>query len=107
MVTFGNRMREARKKADLTLEELAEKLDTTKATLSRYENNKRIPDILIVNKISNVLNVDINYLLGNSDNPTEEIQTIAAHKEGEVFTEDELKDIEEFKNFVRSRRKRR
>ena len=64
MVTFGSRMRSVRRQADLTLEELAEKLQTTKATLSRYENNKRYPDINILKEIARVLDVDINYLLG-------------------------------------------
>ena len=100
METFGNRLRIARMKKELTLEELAEILKTTKATLSRYENNKRTPDVYVVRQLSKVLEVDLNYLI----NGEEEIETIAAHKEGEEFTEDELKDIEEFKNFVRSKR---
>lgn len=37
---------------------------------------------------------------------TEEIHTIAAHHDGEDWTEDELKDIEEFKKFVLSKRKK-
>lgn len=39
--------------------------------------------------------------------PYKDIETIAAHHDGEDWTEDELKDIEEFKEFVRSRRKKK
>lgn len=100
MTTFGNRMRDTRKNANLTLEELAEKLKTTKATLSRYENDKRVPDIYIAKAIARVLRVDINFLLyGNN-----EVETIAAHHEGEDYTKEELEQIEAFKAFVRSKR---
>ena len=35
-----------------------------------------------------------------------EIETIAAHNDGEEWTEEELAEIERFKEFVRSRRSR-
>ena len=37
---------------------------------------------------------------------SEDINTIAAHHEGEDWTEEELDEIEEFKKFVRSKRKK-
>jgi hypothetical protein len=45
-------------------------------------------------------------LLGLTDikNPPE---TIAAHHDGEDWTEEELEDIEKFKEFVRMRREKR
>ncbi|UUZ80680.1 helix-turn-helix transcriptional regulator [Paenibacillus sp. P26] len=36
---------------------------------------------------------------------SEDIETIAAHHDGEDWTEEELEDIERFKEFVKSRRK--
>lgn len=38
------------------------------------------------------------------DNSNEEIQTIAAHHDGEVWTDDELDEIEQFKKYVLSKR---
>jgi len=35
----------------------------------------------------------------------EEIETLAAHKDGEDWTEEELEDIENFKKYVLSKRK--
>ena len=42
MATFGERLRKLREEKRLTQEQLAKILGTTKATLSRYENNQRI-----------------------------------------------------------------
>lgn len=83
MVTFGSRMRTVRRQADLTLEQLAEKLQTTKATLSRYENNKRYPDINILKEIARVLDVDVNYLLGVTEGSNRDHTNI--HRIPEIF----------------------
>ena len=40
------------------------------------------------------------------DDVDEDIQTIAAHHDGEEWTEEELAEIEQFKNYVRSKRKK-
>lgn len=102
MATFGTRMREARKNKGFTLEDLSEKLNTTKATLSRYENDKRFPDIYVAKEIADALEIDLNFLAYGKDKPNnEEIQTIAAHFDGEDYTEEEKEDIDNFiKNFV-------
>ncbi|QRI52190.1 helix-turn-helix domain-containing protein [Clostridium botulinum] len=68
MVTFGERLRNARNLKGITLDKMAEDLQTTKATLSRYENNLREPKADFVKKIAEYLNINIDYLLGSSDN---------------------------------------
>ncbi|RFM18536.1 XRE family transcriptional regulator [Clostridium botulinum] len=50
MVTFGERLRKARNLKDITLDKMADDLQTTKATLSRYENNLREPKADFVKK---------------------------------------------------------
>ena len=48
MATFGERMKLLRNEKKISLEFLADKLFSTKATLSRYENSKRTPNIEFV-----------------------------------------------------------
>lgn len=109
MSTFGQRMRELRKSKGITLEVLSEALDTTKATLSRYENDKRVPDINIAKGIADYLGVTTDYLLCRTDDPNgeEEIVTIAAHHDGDEFTEEEKEMIEKFKDMVREMKKKK
>jgi transcriptional regulator with XRE-family HTH domain len=75
MATFSERMRELRKEKRISLEKLAEMMGTTKATLSRYENSKRVPNIEFVEKLAKIFNVSVDYLLGHTDirNPSDEI----------------------------------
>lgn len=64
MITFGQRLRELRTEKNITLEKLAEELQTTKATLSRYENNLRDPKGEFIEKVAQYFNVPVDYLLG-------------------------------------------
>lgn len=77
MATFSQRMRELRKEKNITLEKLAEMLKTTKATLSRYENGKRIPNIEFVEELAKIFNVSVDYLLGKTDIRNSDILTKA------------------------------
>ncbi|QKF77795.1 helix-turn-helix domain-containing protein [Arcobacter defluvii] len=62
------RLKEAREKAGLTLEELAKKINISKRTLQNYESNKNEPTVSIVNKIAEFCYEDEIYLLtGNSE----------------------------------------
>jgi transcriptional regulator with XRE-family HTH domain len=67
MATFGERLKELRIENGLTLDELKDYLNTTKATLSRYENGLRDPKIDFAKKIATYFNVSLDYILGSSD----------------------------------------
>lgn len=70
-----NRLRELRKENKYTLEEIADKLNITSMSLSRYERNEREPRGEILFKLSKIYNVSPDYLLGWSDirNPEKEL----------------------------------
>lgn len=61
---LGDRLRKARKNANLTLEQVADKLFTTHSTLSRYENNKRKVDSELLMELCKLYNVSADYILG-------------------------------------------
>ncbi len=65
----ANRLKELRRKADMTLEELAEKLETSKQTIHRYENGviANIPHEKI-KKLAAVLGVSPSELMGWEEN---------------------------------------
>jgi transcriptional regulator with XRE-family HTH domain len=73
MSTFSERLRMLREREKITLDELAIKIHSTKSTLSRYENNKRIPNIEFVERVANFFNVTSDYLLGRTDKPNLEL----------------------------------
>jgi transcriptional regulator with XRE-family HTH domain len=64
---FGPRLRELREEANLTVEQLAEKLGVVKQTISKYENNQREPKYEYLLKLAEIFNVSVDYLLGRID----------------------------------------
>ena len=61
---FGKRLKELRKANGYTIEQFAEAVGISKSTVGYYENNNRMPDIEILSRIADVLNVSADYLTG-------------------------------------------
>ena len=66
-LTFGERLRELRREMDMTQDEFATLLGSTKQVLSRYETNQRSPKITLVQQYAEKLNISVDYLLGDSE----------------------------------------
>lgn len=66
ILKIGNNLKSYRKKLQLTQAEMAEKIGIPRSTYANYENNTRVPDSETLNKMSEKLNVQIDYLLGIS-----------------------------------------
>ena len=67
MKVFAKRLRQLRVEHNYNLDKLATMLNTTEATLSRYENNKSQPNIKQLMKMSEIFDCSNDYLLGKSD----------------------------------------
>lgn len=65
--TLAVRLKSAREEKHLTQAELAEAIGSHANVIWQYENNKRIPTLDNGSKLSKVLQVDLNYLLGLSN----------------------------------------
>lgn len=64
------RLVEQRKKRNLTQEQLAHKVKTTKGTISNYENGHSTPPHETLVAIADALGVSTDYLLNRTDDPT-------------------------------------
>ena len=60
---IAKRVKEARKFAGLTQEQLAEKIDISANAVAKLENNLMTASLQTLVNLSNVLGIDINYLL--------------------------------------------
>src|SRR5699024_12492480 len=69
MATFQERLKELRKAHKLKQAELAEKLGVSMLTVSVWERGQRMPEFDNLEALSSVLDVNIAYLLGTSDDP--------------------------------------
>ena len=64
---FGKRLKELRKANGYTIEQFADMVGISKSTLGYYENDKRMPDIKILARIADTLNVNADYLIGRTN----------------------------------------
>jgi len=69
---IGNRLKQLREERDLTQGEMAKKIGTTAQYYGVLERNEKIPSVNSILKMAKVLSVSTDYLLGNSENQSNE-----------------------------------
>lgn len=107
-MSFGKKLKKLRQDENLTQEELAKKINSSRSNIANYENDKNMPSVEILEKLSKILNCSIDYLLGNSnvknstsDNVEDYLLKIGLDmKKYNPPTENQKKQIEEFAKLV-------
>lgn len=66
-MTFGEKLKSARKDAGLTQEQLADKLSVSRQAITKWESDKGMPDIENLKRLSELLGVSIDYLLDDGE----------------------------------------
>lgn len=64
---LGEKLKEARKQAGLSQEQLSEKLGVSRSAVAKWETDNGIPDVDNLKTISKLLNVSIDYLLDDGE----------------------------------------
>lgn len=62
--TFGSRLKELRTEFGIRQEDLADQMGVTKGTVSKWERNIRRPDFGMMDKLSDLFQVKLAYLMG-------------------------------------------
>lgn len=62
-MTFGEKLREARKKANLSQEEFARKAGVSRSAVAKWESDRGMPDVENLKVIASLLNISLDYLL--------------------------------------------
>ena len=62
-MSLGNKLAEARKKQNLTQEQLAERLGVTRQAVSRWESDAAYPETDKIVRMAQILEVSCDYLL--------------------------------------------
>lgn len=71
MRTIGERIAELRKQKGMTQEELASVIGVSAQSVSKWENNTTMPDILLLPVIADIYGVTIDELYGKSSKKKE------------------------------------
>lgn len=104
---FSERLKELRKQAHLTQVELAGKLGIVQSSYADWERGKKKPTQENLVKIAQVLNVSVDYLVGNSEEKSDELDNIEllfrmnskglTKEEKEIFRKELIEFMEERK----------
>ena len=85
------KLKELRKSQNLTLKELALRLEISYQALSNYENSNRQPDYETLIRFADFFNVSVDYLLGHTDK---------RHLSSSSLTEKEIRLLGAFKGLI-------
>ena len=66
-MTLGEKLKGLREDRDLKQIDVAQEINVLQASLSNYELDINQPDLSVLVKLANFYNVNIDYLLGNTD----------------------------------------
>lgn len=105
---FSERLKELRKQAHLTQVELASKLGIVQSSYADWERGKKKPTQDNLVKIAQILNVSVDYLVGNSEEKADELDNIELlFRMNSKGLTDEEKDIfrKELIEFMEERKK--
>lgn len=94
MSIFGERLKELRKESELTQKELADKLSISSSAVAMYERGNREPSFEIMEEIADLFNVDMNFLLGKSQERNATQINIKISAGGEKEQKESLADVE-------------
>lgn len=67
-MTLGERIKQARKVAGISQEELAQKIGTRQSQVTRWETDQAEPRISFLKKITETTGVPLSALMGENDN---------------------------------------
>lgn len=115
---FIENLKQLLEEKNLTSAEFAKEINVRPSTISMWMTNKSLPRMELVDKIADFFDIDVvdlyidrskyNEHLANIRNAMglpKKPDTIAAHFDGTEYTEEELEEIKQFAEFVKSKRR--
>ena len=76
---------ECRGKAGITKQEAARRMDMSQPAYLRYESGERTPSLHIIRTMADVLQTSVEYLTGETDDPSPTSFTVRNNSEPELF----------------------
>lgn len=101
---IANQIKKMREFRNMNQQELAERLGTTKQTVSRYENGQRKANQDVLFELSHIFDCSINDFFPKNEANNKQIETLAAHIDGDV-TDEEMKEILAFIKGIKASKK--
>lgn len=106
-MSVSENIKKLRERYDLTQQELADIAGVTNKAVSAWETGQKEPRMGAIEKIANHFNIKKSNIIeeGGMDANFDLPHTIAAHFEGEDFTDEEMQEILDYVKYIKSKRK--
>ncbi|ANZ95141.1 hypothetical protein BFC19_07025 [Brochothrix thermosphacta] len=75
MNNFGEKLKMLREQTDITQEEVSQKLNVTRQSVSNWENNKNYPDLTTLVTLNQLYNISLDDLLKDENNVVKSMKT--------------------------------
>jgi transcriptional regulator with XRE-family HTH domain len=105
---LGTILKELRKNAHKTQQDLADYLEIARGTYAHYEINRREPDITTIKKLADYYKVTTDYLLGMTNDPTPTV-TDFSKEQSELIRElntvdsQTITELRQYMNFLQQK----
>jgi transcriptional regulator with XRE-family HTH domain len=76
MMDLGERLKYLRKQQHWTQEQLAQYLNISRSQISKWENGDLLPDVQSLEKLSNLYNVSVDFLIGKHTSKKELLREV-------------------------------
>lgn len=96
--TIGVRLRYLRKQTNRTQEEVAKRVELSRAAYSHFENDRNEPDATTILRLADYFGVTTDYILGHKVNDN---HRVAAHEDPDLSPEQQ-KEIDEYIEFKKA-----
>ncbi len=107
---ISKRIREERLRQSITQAQLAKEAKVTPAAISQIESGKRTPNVPVLYRIAGVLNVSMDYLIGQSGQSkiadmAQNSEFLAFYKKFQELSKDDREQILDQMEFLRQRKR--
>jgi len=99
---FTDNLKQLLQVNNMTYKELAEKIGVKASSVSMWMNGNSLPRMGTLDKLADLFNISVESLVTTKKQNTP--QTLAAHFNGDEYTEEELEEIKNFAEYVKSKR---
>lgn len=94
-MNFGAKLRKIRIENGLSQDDLAKKINCASNSVSQWENNRRQPDIEMINKIANILDINTGYFFEDNNETLDEKETFFTQLLTLLVKQNKIKKIED------------
>lgn len=99
------KIKELRSNKGISQKKLADAIGVAQSSINYWEKGQRTPSVAAAQKLADYFNITLDELY-DIDNIPESVNTLVAHFDGDEYTEEELRQIKFFAQYLKTLRQK-